>query len=307
MMVEQKVRLKYSRQFNLQRRMVAYITAKSWQNVPHVSYLYEPDITDFYEKFKLLADEKKGPEHRLSLNTIMLKVIIEGLKSAPELNALIEYHQRKADGRLLVCEDINISVPWLLPDGRMITPVIFNSGSMSLDGLSEAVNELGQKIAHTDIDELINQAIAADTLKELRRCNLSVIPRILFNFRQIKSLAGKNKSKTRSISGSECLTDKDLTGGTVTVSNIGSLYKQQKGYFGLLEIIPPQIFVVGLGAVLEKPGVYMGVDGHNTIGIRKILPMCLVFDHRAVDFNALVPFIQQLDEIFAKPGVMDSW
>lgn len=30
--------------FSIQRKMVATITAESWMNVPHISYLYEPDV-----------------------------------------------------------------------------------------------------------------------------------------------------------------------------------------------------------------------------------------------------------------------
>jgi pyruvate/2-oxoglutarate dehydrogenase complex dihydrolipoamide acyltransferase (E2) component len=306
-MLKQEVRSRHTGRFDLQRKVVAHMTVDSWRNVPHVSYLYEPDITDFYEKFRALAQEERYLKQGLSLNTIMLRIIIEGLKSAPRLNALIEYHHRTGEGALQVCDDINISVPWLLSDGRMITPVICNSESMTLAELSEAVSELGQKIVRTDIDGLLEQAAAADTLKELKRGNLGVIPRILANLHRIGGIVGKGKRNDQNVPEDERLAVKDLTSGTVTVSNIGSLYREQKGCFGLLEIIPPQIFAIGLGAVTEKPGIYVDDDGHKAIGIRKTLPMCLVFDHRAADFNALVPFVKQLDGIFAKPDSADNW
>lgn len=95
--------------------------------------------------------------------------------------------------------------------------------------------------------------------------------------------------------------------GTVTISNIGSLYKEQKGSFALLEIIPPQVFAVGIGSIQERPGVYFQKNGNKEIGIRKTLPMCLVFDHRAVDFSSIIPFLKKLDEIFAKPYVIHRW
>ena len=95
--------------------------------------------------------------------------------------------------------------------------------------------------------------------------------------------------------------------GTVTISNIGSLYREQHGYFGLLEVVPPQVLAVGISAVQEKPGVFIDENGNKGIGIRKYLPMCLAFDHRAVDFDTLVPFLKKLDEIFADPLVIDQW
>lgn len=48
------------------------------------------------------------------------------------------------------------------------------------------------------------------------------------------------------------MSEQNLISGTVTISNIGSLYREQEGYFGLLEIIPQQVFVIGLGAVQEN-------------------------------------------------------
>jgi pyruvate dehydrogenase E2 component (dihydrolipoamide acetyltransferase) len=189
----------------------------------------------------------------------------------------------------------------------MITPVIPDTGALTLDELSDAVSALEQKINNTNIDELLYRAVVADTFEELGKFHLSVLQRILANVFRIKGLSGKEKRDYDQKPEQERLTEKNLTSGTVTISNIGSLYKEQKGYFGILEIIPPQIFAVGLGAVQEKPGVYVRVDGQKDIGIRKILPMCLVFDHRAVDFNAIVPFMKKLDEIFSAPGVIQHW
>lgn len=124
---------------------------------------------------------------------------------------------------------------------------------------------------------------------------------------RVKGLEGKQKAEYYKIPEQERLTEKDIMSGTVTVSNIGSLYKEQRGFFGLLEIIPPQVFAIGLGSIQEKPGVYLLPNGDKEIGIRKILPMCLAFDHRAVDFSAIVPFLKRLDEIFNKPNVIHNW
>lgn len=295
--------------FDLQRKVVSHMTSQSWQTIPHVSYLYEPDITEFYREYQALANRLKENGRKVSFNTIALRVIVEGLKAAPELNSHISYHHKKGEGTLRIFEEINISLPWLLPDGRMITPVITKTQNMSLLELSDAVAGLGEKIRNTNVDELLYQAVRTDTLKELKRFNLDIFRRILaakISFHPVKGLRGKQKEQY--YSGSEPrLSDRNLISGTVTVSNIGSLYREQRGCFGILEIIPPQIFAVGLGAVQEKPGVYVGADGNKEIGIRKFLPMCLAFDHRAVDFCALVPFLKKLDEVFAHPDMIQNW
>ena len=38
--------------------------------------------------------------------------------------------------------------------------------------------------------------------------------------------------------------------GTITISNIGSTYREQKGAIAMLDIIPPQVCVIGFGAIL---------------------------------------------------------
>jgi pyruvate dehydrogenase E2 component (dihydrolipoamide acetyltransferase) len=149
-----------------------------------------------------------------------------------------------------------------------------------------------------------------DTIKELKHFNLNVLQRILaakVTFHPIRNLSGKDKKDYYLIPEDDRLTSENLTSATVTISNIGSLYKDQKGFFCILEIVPPQIFAIGLGAIQEKPGVFLNDHGEKEIGIRKIIPMCLAFDHRAVDFIELIPFLQKMDEIFAKPDVIHSW
>lgn len=95
--------------------------------------------------------------------------------------------------------------------------------------------------------------------------------------------------------------------GTITISNIGSTYREQRGAIALLDIIPPQVCVIGFGAILEKPGVYIDENGEKAIGIRKVLSICLAFDHRALDFGEIIPFIKKLDSIFENPNILKSF
>lgn len=254
--------------FDVQRKIVAHMTSKSWREIPHVSYVYQPDVTEFYVEYQKLNSKVK-----ITLNTIALKVITEGLLAAPALNAHMKYNDITKKGRISKYKDINISIPWQMPNGTMFPLTIHKVNELSLLDIAESVARLGKKVAKIDFNGLI---------------------RII-----AKVISASNKS--------DGLTLQDVTGGTVTVSNIGSLYKEQKGHFSLLEIIPPQIFAVGIGALQDTAGIYTDENGEKQIGIRKVLPMCLVFDHRAVDFSALVPFLKKLDEIFALPSVISEW
>jgi pyruvate dehydrogenase E2 component (dihydrolipoamide acetyltransferase) len=310
-MKPKNMKISESIKFDLQRIVVSHKTLESWRSVPHVCYVYEPDITDFYEEYIKLAKIRDNAGLKISFNTIMLKVIAEGLLKAPSLNSCIEYNKRRAEGILHILESINISMPWLLADGRMITPVIHNAGKMSVNDISEYITKLSERIKKTNIDEMLYRTIIADTVDELRQFKiLKVIGRMitaLASNNQVKGLSGKGKKHYYKIPGKERLTEHDILNGTVTVSNIGSLYKEQRGFFTLLEVIPPQVFAVGIGSVQEKPGVYISREGKKEIGIRKTLPMCLAFDHRAVDFNAVIPFIKRLDELFYNPDIIHKW
>jgi pyruvate dehydrogenase E2 component (dihydrolipoamide acetyltransferase) len=294
--------------FDIQRQMVAHMTSLSWQNIPHISYLYEPDITKFYGEFKKLAAKMKAQGSPLSINTILVKIIIEGLKAAPTLNAWIDYNLPRAQGKIILSEAINVSIPWKLADGRMITPTLNHTEHLSLNELNQAILELGKRIERTNIDELIHQAVVTNTVNELKKGNLQIFRRIFANMRLLnKHLKGEAQKAYYAIPAKDRLIGDDLISGTVTISNIGSLYKEQRGCFALLEIVPPQIFAVGLGALQEKPGVFVNQQGSKEIGIRNTLPMCLTFDHRACDFDALIPFLRRLDEIFEHPEIIHTW
>ena len=73
-----------------------------------------------------------------------------------------------------------------------------------------------------------------------------------------------------------------------------------------LEILPPQVFVVGISAIQEKPGMFANAS-KKEIGFRKVLPLCLAFDRRVLDFGGLVPFISRLNRVFPELGEISFW
>jgi pyruvate dehydrogenase E2 component (dihydrolipoamide acetyltransferase) len=313
MKISPNITVREVREFDLQRRVVAYMTSSSWRSVPHVTYLYEPDLTEFYAAFKALAAEHSGRDpsaRRITFNTILIKAIVEGLIAAPTLNSLLEYHPETGLGRLLVCEDVNVALPWLLPDGRMITPIIAKANKMSLSALSDAVAALARRIDQTNIDELLLEAATAGTRDQLRNRPFGVFRQILAaatSQNRTPRLRGEARQRYYNLPADVRLTKDDLMDATVTISNIGSLYREQRGFFGLLEVIPPQALAIGVGAVQDKPGIYTDPRGVQQIGIRKVVPLCLAFDHRAFDFDAVVPFLCRMDQVFGRPDQIFSW
>lgn len=296
--------------FGMQRKIVSHMTSESWKTVPHVTYMYEPDVTDFMKEYRILSRDSNR-SHKITVNTIMLKAIAEGLKAAPSLNAHIDYRDRTVRGTVTQLESIDISVPWCLPNGEMMTVNLRDVGSKSLDELAAYIEDVGRRMENTDFNEAMYEVAFAETMTHLKRLHIVRVLRRLFGTKvgkhRVKTLSGKAKRAYNKIPAGDRLTKADLEQGSVTVSNIGSIYREQHGATALLEIVPPQIFAVAVGALQEKPGVYTDQNGIKQIGIRQVMPLCLAFDHRAVDFEALVPFMRTLDRLFAHPAIIHQW
>lgn len=296
--------------FGIQRKIVANMTTESWETIPHAVYNYEPDVTAFMQEYKKLnLDRKDAP--KITVNTLMLKVITEGLKAAPIMNSHIEYKRRLVRGTIKVFEDINISMPMALPSGEMMTVNLHNFESKNLDEMAEYIADVSKRLEKTDMNEAMYEVSLDNTFKALKRGKvLQTVFRLIGSKtgkHRVKTLSGKAKKKYREIPETHRLTKSDIEQGTVTFSNTGSIYRGQTGTVGLLEIIPPQICAFAIGAMYDKPVVVTDENGEKSIEIRQVLPFCIAFDHRALDFGDIVPFIKRLDDIFENPKQIHSW
>lgn len=295
--------------FGIQRKMVASITSESWKNVPHAAFVYEPRVDRLFEKYQKL-NENRGPEEKITFNTVMLRVVVEGIKAAPEMNAHIKFNDRCLVGRVDTFENINISMTTILPNGEMMTTNLRDFQDKTITQMSDYIKDLRERAAKSNLTEAMYRVSFNKTLETIKDGKVLQAGLRIFRAKtgknRIRHLKGKAKRDYYRIPETERLGDKDLEQGTITVSNVGSLYLKQRGTVSLLEIIPPQVSVIGLGAVQERPVVDI-VDGNKQIVIGKILPICIAFDHRALDMGDVIPFIKKLDEIFENPEIIDNW
>ena len=296
--------------FGIQRKIVANMTTESWANIPHVTYNYEPDVTEFMIEYKRL-NQGVEPEKKITLNTVMLKIIVEGLKADPEMNAHIEFDSKLVRGQIHTFEDINISMPMVLPNGEMMTINLHNFESKNLDEMTAYIADVNRRIANTDLNEVMFDVSLDNTLTELKKGKIKkTIYRLIGSKtgkQKVKTLTGKEKSAYYKIPETDRLTKHDIEQGTITVSNIGSTYREQRGATCILEIIPPQVCAIAVGAVQDRPVVVVNEDGEKEIAIRQIMPLCIAFDHRALDFGEIVPFLKKLDSIFEEPEIIHTW
>ena len=128
-------------EFGIQRRVVAHKTSEAWQNTPHVSVLVEFDVTEVQAFARDVAHRPEFAGVRVTLNSVMLKIIGDALKHSPVMNAHIFYNRRTSVGAMSVSQDVNIAVPLRSADGRMITPVLQQVNQKSL----REVRDLGAR------------------------------------------------------------------------------------------------------------------------------------------------------------------
>jgi len=88
------------------------------------------------------------------------------------------------------------------------------------------------------------------------------------------------------------LTRAELTDPTLTVTDLGD-----QGVEEVIGVIrPPQVALVGIGRIVERP---WAVDG--LIGVRPVVRFTLSGDHRATDGNIGARFLATVDELLQRP------
>lgn len=296
--------------FGIQRKIVANMTSESWETIPHISYIYEPEVSKFVEVVKELNASGKFPV-KITINTIMLKALSEAFKAAPHLNAHINFNRKLVRGTITEYDEIHASMTWVLPNGEMMTINLHDIGNKSLVELTEYIADVGRRIGNTDLTEVMFSVSMQDTLEKLKRGHLlNAIYRLVGSKtgkNKVKTLSGKAKKDYYKIPEKDRLTKEDIKQGTVTISNIGSITRGIPGRVSLLSIIPPQIFVACIGSVTKRPVVKQDENGNDYVAVGQEMPIDLVFDHRALDFGDLVPFINKLEDIFKNPEQMYNW
>lgn len=295
--------------FKIARKIVSNMTTESWNDIPHATMSYEADVTELLKECKKLNSIS---EEKITINTLMLKIICEGLKAAPKMNCTLEFNKKLVRGTLNYHDNIDISMPMILHTGEMMTVNMHDMGNKSLDEMTRAINDTARRANNSDMNEVMFEVSLDNTLTGLKHGKILQTLRRLYGSKmpgrhQVKTLKGKAKKEYYSIPEKDRLTKHDIEQGTTTISNLGSIYRAQRGECFLLEIIPPQVSAFAVNAIQKKPIVTEDEFGSDKIEIRKILPITIAIDHRALDYGDCVPFFEKLDEIFSNPHMIFEW
>ena len=289
--------------FDIRQKVVSTSTSSGWA-APHVAYVYEADATELMIEFNKLIHTAAGGI--ITLNIILMKIIIEGIKAAPWVNAHISYNKWLSSGSIKIIGTIDINTAVLLADERMVTVKLHDCGNKSMSEIAFSLSQLMNKLQNTNIDIALLNVGWEDTINKLKRGNIfNPLGRVLglkLGKNKLKKINAVERKLYKNIPEELRLCNDDLNLGTITISNLGSAMRGTNGFPALIDLISPQIMAIGIGALQEKPVVHNG-----KIVPRKIIPFCMVFDHRALDFGDITPLIKAMDSIFQKPAVIHSW
>jgi len=94
-------------------------------------------------------------------------------------------------------------------------------------------------------------------------------------------------------------TREELTGSTITLTSLGRL-----GGIAATPIINyPEVAIVGVNRIIERPVVRPGVHG-GQIAIRQMMNLSSSFDHRIVDGWEAAAFIARIKELLEQPALL---
>lgn len=292
--------------FGIARKIVSNMTAESWETIPHAVISYEPEVTELLKVMKDINKDSTS-ETKLTLNTIMLRVIVEGLKACPVMNSHIEFNRKLVRGNVKTFKEIDISMPMVLKTGEMMTINMHDMQDKTMSQMRDAIADSVRRANNSDMNEVMFEVSLDNTLQGLKRGKIAQTINRLVGSKtgkhKVKTLTGKAKKEYYSIPVTDRLTKHDIEQGTITVSNLGSVCRNWNGICTILEIIPPQVCAIAIGATQLVPIAEQ--DGTIRTGYR--LPFTIAFDHRALDMGDITPFVNKLNEIFDNPDIIREW
>lgn len=119
------------------RKLIADHMVRSKATSPHVTSFTECDVTNIVkwrDKNKGAFEKKYG--EKITFTPIFIEAIVNCIKRFPMINSSVD------GDRIIVKKDINIGMAAALPSGNLIVPVIKNSDTKNLLGLTKDVNAL---------------------------------------------------------------------------------------------------------------------------------------------------------------------
>lgn len=293
-------------------RLTSNVLVNSQREIAGTSCCYELDVTGLYEEFLKL---KKESGYKLTFNTLMIKILVEGLKVAPRLNAHIEYNHRSTSGRIIIKKHIDVSMAVLLQNGETFLVKLAQLEDKSLKETALQIEDTKRRLLNTNLRRVMfkvgGQRMVGLASKGKIISTLSQFCSAYFGKGKIAKLSKLFKKKYRTVNTSDKPYDglrvDDFTEGTVCYTNWGTLYDKLDVNITYIPPMYPQVFLFATGRVADREYVVKDENGRLDLKTKKVLPVTLIFDHKIGGANDIIPFIKKLDEITANPEIIHNW
>lgn len=137
------------------RKLIADHMVMSKHVSPHVTSFIEADVTNIVMWRDKVKDAfLKMTGEKLTYTPIIMEAVVRAIKDFPGINASV-------DGtKIILRKNINLGMATALPSGNLIVPVIKNSDSMNLVGITKSVNDLA---ARARVGKLTPDEVAGGT------------------------------------------------------------------------------------------------------------------------------------------------
>src|ERR1035437_1063244 len=129
------------------RTITAEHLSYAWNTVPHVSQFEKADITEFEKFRKSYGSKVEKAGSKLTVTSILLKVIALGLKKFPQFNSSIDMEKKE----IIYKNYFNIGVA-VDTDHGLIVPVIKEVDRKNLTEISAELNSLAEKARNKKIE-----------------------------------------------------------------------------------------------------------------------------------------------------------
>ena len=154
--------------FGIARKIVANMTSESWETVPHAGFTYEADVSKFFDVIKEINEGRTGAD-RISVNTAMLRVIVEGIKACPIINSHIYFNRKLVRGEVVTFENIDISMPVTFDNGDMMTLNMHDMGNKTMTQMNDAIRDSMRRAKNSNMEEVMFDVSLDNTLKALKK------------------------------------------------------------------------------------------------------------------------------------------
>lgn len=297
---------------DIKGKLLSNVLVNAQKEIPGVGCTYDADVTAFWDEYLKLKAECG---YALPFNTIMMKVLVEGLKAAPRLNAHFEYNHTATSGRLIIKKHIDVAMAICLESGETFQIKVKQLEDKSLQEMVAQIEDVKDRLSKTNIKralfELAGQRMAGYAAKGKIGTTFAQFISAYFGkgkIAQFSRLFIKKRGKSSSPKGRyEGLRSDDFGEGTVCFTNWGTLYENLDVNITYIPPLYPQVFLFGTGRIKDVEYAFKDENGNVDIGTKKVLPLTLVFDHKIGGAADIMPFIRKLDEIFANPEIMREW